>query len=398
MTPDVIVVGAGVIGSAIAFELSKRAVRVLLLDNDLPGRATSASAGGLWPIGEAIGLGCGVIYHAANSKDAEAEQAGPTSLPTAFREFLARSNACFPFLAGELEDLTGLDIEYALGHGLLFLMFEERERAFVRSVAASLPRHTPVAVLSAEEAIRLEPALSRELLGAALLPGEHQVNPMLLAEAYRRAAMRHGATFRAAACVTEICREGNRVHGVRLGSEALACGMVVNAAGAWAGQLAATARLNLPIFPVRGQIVLTETLPRLLHSCLSTSACYLSQKEHGEVLIGSTTERAGFDVSVTPAAIKSLCAGARRAVPFLAQAMVKRTWAGLRPGTPDELPLLGPAPGLTGYMNATGGFRTGIVASPLTAKLIAQSVAGEQPELPIAPFLMERFDGHPGRE
>jgi len=387
--PDVIVVGAGVIGSAVAFELSKRSVRVLLLDEALPGRATSASAGGLWPIGEAIGLGCGVIYHAAQTGEASA---GPASLPAVFRDFLAASNARFPQLAVELQDISGLDIEFSPGHGLLFLMFEERESEFVRGLAGSLPPSTRIDVLSADEVRRLEPALSPDLKGAALLSGEHQVNPMLLAEAFKRAAMRNGVHSRPDARVTGLRREGGRVTGVAVGDETISCGTVINAAGAWAGTLAATIGLDLPVFPVRGQIVLTETLPPLLHSCLSTSACYLSQKEHGEVLIGSTTERAGFDTSVTPAAIQSLCRGAMRAVPLLAQVMVKRCWAGLRPGTPDELPVLGPASGLTGYLNAAGGFRTGIVASPLTGEVVAQLATGERPTLPVEPFLMRRFE------
>ncbi len=383
-SPDVIVVGAGVIGSAVAFELSKRSLRVLLLDDALSGRATSASAGGLWPIGEAIGLGCGVIYHAGGSS-------GPASLPADFRDFLAASNARFPQLAVELQDLSGLDIEYAPGLGLLFLIFEERESVFVRTLAGSLPPNARLEILSAEELRRMEPALSPDLQGAALLSGEHQVNPMLLAEAFKRAAMRNGALFQPDARVTGLRRAGGRVTGVAVGAETISCGTVINAAGAWAGTLAATIGLELPVFPVRGQIVLTETLPPLLHSCLSTSACYLSQKAHGEVLIGSTTERAGFDTSVTPAAIQSLCRGAVRAVPFLAQVTVKRCWAGLRPGTPDELPVLGPAPEVTGYLNAAGGFRTGIVASPLTGELIAQLATCEPLTVSVEPFLMRRF-------
>lgn len=273
-----IVVGAGVIGCAIAYELSKRSVRVLLLDDTLPGRATSASAGGLWPIGEAIGLGCGVIYHAAGLSG-NVDDLGPLSLPTAFRDFLSQSNSRFPELAVELHDLTGLDIEYAPGHGLLFLMFEERERAFVNAVAGSLPPGTRIEILSAEEAVKLESALSPNLLGAALLPGEHQVNPMLLAEAYKRAAISKGASFRPAARVGSLVRSNERICGVKIGDEVLSCGAVVNAAGAWAGALAATAGIDLPIFPVRGQIVLTETLPPGLHSCISTSACYLSTEK-----------------------------------------------------------------------------------------------------------------------
>lgn len=181
--------------------------------------------------------------------------------------------------------------------------------------------------------------------------------------------------------------------GVEVESEFLPCGAVVNAAGSWAGTLAQTVGLEVPVVPVRGQIVLTETLPHTLNACLSASSCYMLQKAHGEVLIGSTTERAGFDAGVTLDAIRTLCQGAVRTVPLLSQVRIKRVWAGLRPGTPDELPILGPAPGLDGYWNATGGFRTGIVASPLTGLVVAQGIAGESLSFPWTPFWMDRFGG-----
>ena len=100
---------------------------------------------------------------------------------------------------------------------------------------------------------------------------------------------------------------------------------------------------------------------------------------------------AGFDVSVTPDGISTLCQGAVRAVPLLKQVGIKRIWAGLRPGTADELPILGPMAGIEGYVNASGGFRTGIVAAPLTARLVAQCVLGEECDVPLEPFLADRF-------
>jgi hydrogen cyanide synthase HcnC len=379
----VVVVGGGVIGWAVAYELARRGVRPLVIDRSLPGRATSASAGGLWPVGEAIGLGCGVIYHAASE--------GPEPLPAAFRRFLVRSNACFPELSRALLDLTGVDVEFAPGAGLLFVVFEQKRWSFVENVRQSLDPDVPLEVLTPAEALRIEPQLTRDFLGAVLLPGEYQVNPMLLAEAFKRGALHHGASFRHDTLVTTLRRTGDRVVGVEIGDEFVPCGTVVNAAGAWAGRLAATAGMELPVVPVRGQIVLTETLPRVLNACITTASCYLAQKSHGEVLIGSTTEHAGFDVSVTPQAIASLSRGAARVIPLLGRVNVKRTWAGLRPGTPDELPILGPAPGVHGYVNAAGGFRTGIVASPLTGIVVAQLMCGEPLAVPIEPFLVDRL-------
>lgn len=381
-------------GCAVAYELAKRSVDVLLIDSSLPGRATSASAGGLWPVGEAVGLGCGVIYHAAQQTQADAHSA-PEALPTVFRDFLVASNHRFSELAVELLERTGIDIEFATGAGLAFLMYTLQEQAIVDSIARSLPAENVLEILTPEEVADLEPRVTPELVGAALLPGEHQVNPMLLAEAYKRGAIAAGATFRHDTRVKALRRRGDRILGVEIGDDFLPSQVTVVAAGCWSAEIAASAGIQLPIFPVRGQIVLTESLPRLLRGCISTSACYMTQKMHGEVLIGSTTERVGFDVSVTPEAITSLCRGALRAVPMLRDARIKRVWSGLRPGTPDELPILGAVEGVSGVINATGGFRTGIVATPLMADLVVQLIVQEPLSCPVDPFLAARFADDP---
>ena len=147
--------------------------------------------------------------------------------------------------------------------------------------------------------------MTGDLVGGALLPEEHQVNPMLFAEAYKRGALGYGAKLLHDTRVTGLRRRGDRILGVEVGDEFIPAETTVNAAGAWAGRLAATADIELPVSPVRGQVVLTETLPATLRSCVSTSECYLLQKLHGELLIGSTTESVGFDVSVSDCAIRS---------------------------------------------------------------------------------------------
>ncbi len=389
---DVVIAGGGVMGNATAWALSRRGVDVLIVDRQLPGRATSASAGGLWPIGEAVGLGCGVIYQATRSGK-DPTDAVPETLPEVFRDFLVESNSRFPELAGTLQDRTGLDIELGDGPGLLFLMNSVQQQAVVDNIARGLPDGFILELLSTTDVAELEPTVTTDIVGGALLPGEFQVNPMMLAEGFKRAALAEGARLQHNELVSEILHTGDRVTGITIGEDRIDCGTVVNAAGAWAGRLAATAGIELPIEPVRGQVVLTEALPPLISTCISTSSCYIVQKHHGEVLIGSTTEDAGFDASVTEAGIRGLCRGAVATVPVLADVCIKRMWAGLRPGTPDELPILGPVNGLEGYANATGGFRTGIVAAPLMAEVVAQSVVGETTDVAIEPYLAERFGG-----
>jgi len=223
---------------------------------------------------------------------------------------------------------------------------------------------------SAWDVAAAEPALTREIRGALRFHGDDQINPYRFADALWAGARAVGATVLPH---TEGCR------------------VLVNAAGAWAGQIAAMAGTGVPVTPVRGQIVCTETLPKVITAGVSTTDCYLAQKHYGEVIIGSTTDRVGYDTTVTATATRTLAEGAVRAVPTVAGATVKRVWAGLRPGSPDELPILGPVDGLDGYLNACGHFRTGILNAPLTGLVISELAAGVAPTHPIEPFLLSRF-------
>lgn len=392
-SPDVVVIGGGVIGCAVAYYAAKKGLRTTLIDQRKRGRATSASAGGLWPLGESIGLGCGVIFHKAlMAKGAVAEGThGPAQLPRSFLDFAMQSNTMFPALAGELREIGGLDIEFERT-SLLFLMYDESDVAFAKPLWESCPCGKSLTEwLSPEELAKAESAVTREVRGALRFNGDDQVNPYRLADSFGAAARALGATFVTHTEVTGLRLERGRVVGVETAGRSFPCDVAVNAAGAWAPQIGRMIGLEIPVRPVRGQIVGTEALPEVLAACLSTTDCYLAQKKHGEIIIGSTTEEVGFDAGVTPSAIKELSAGAVRAVPFLARARIKRVWSGFRPGTPDELPILGPVDGFAGYLNACGHFRTGILTSPLTGLLVAEMLSGETPSFPVEPFLFSRF-------
>lgn len=390
---DVVVVGGGIIGCAVAYYAARRGLRVTLIDQPKRGRATSASAGGLWPIGESVGLGCGVIFHrtrAAAGARAEANP-GPSRVPRCFFDFSLRSNAMFPGLAAELRDACGTDVEWERT-SLYFLMFDDADEAFARSVQEACPDVVQSTEwLAPEDLAVAEPAVARAARGALAFHGDDQVNPYRLADALRAAARIDGAMVLTHTEVTGIQLHAGRVTGVVTADGTIACDTVVNAAGAWAPVVGRMVGIEIPVRPVRGQLLGTESLPRRLTACLSTADCYLMQKQHGEIVIGSTTEEVGFETDVTPSALKTLSAGAIRAVPSLEDVQLKRSWAGLRPGTPDELPILGPVTGLAGYLNACGHFRTGIVNAPLTGLLIADLAADERPSVPIEPFLLSRF-------
>lgn len=392
-SPDVVVVGGGVIGCAAAYYVAKRGYRVTLVDQPKRGRATSASAGGLWPLAESIGLGCGVIFYKAQLAKGAAPDAGrgPTRLSRSFLDFALQSNAMFPALAAELRETGGVDVELERT-SLLFIMYEDADVAFATPLWKNCPCGRSLTEwLTPEDLAKAEPAVTREVRGALRFNGDDQLNPYRLADAFRAAARSLGAELLAHTEVTGLQVRSGRVTAVDTAAGSIACDVVVNAAGAWAPHIGRMAGLDIPVQPVRGQIVGTETLPEMLSACLSTTDCYIAQKQHGEVIIGSTTEETGFEAGVTPSAMKTLSAGAVRAIPLLAHANVKRVWSGLRPGTPDELPILGPVEGLSGYLNACGHFRTGILTSPLTGLLIAEMIGGERLSFPVEPFLLSRF-------
>ncbi len=391
---SVVVVGGGVIGCAVAYYTARRGLDVTLVDMPKRGRATSASAGGLWPIGESVGLGCGVIFAKAQlTRDPAGALSGvPGRLPPAFLDFALESRTMFSPLAESLWREAGMDIELETT-SLLFLVYDEADEKYaqlLRDDYANLGHL--LEWMTPEQVAAEEPAVTRDLRGALRFHGDDQVNPYKLADALRAGARTLGAKVLPHTEVTGVVRVGSRVTGVRTPQGTIGCDVVINAAGAWAGQIGRMAGIDVPVEPVRGQIVCTETLPPgTLRACLSTSDCYLAQKKHGEIIVGSTTEEAGFDTRTTTKAAITLSAGAIRAIPELAQVGVKRVWSGLRPGTSDELPILGPVDGLHGYLNACGHFRTGILNAPLTGQILADLASGEPPSHPIEPFLHARF-------
>lgn len=393
---DVVVVGGGVIGCAVAYYAAKGGLRVTLVDQPKRGRATSASAGGLWPLGESVGLGCGVIFYKAQlASGARDAGNGPEQLPKTFLDFAIASNAMFPGLADELRELGGLDFEYERT-SLLFLMYDEGDETFAKPLLENCPcGRSLIERLSPEDVARAEPHVTRAIRGALRFNGDDQVNPYKLADAMREGARRLGAKVITHTEVTGIRVVDGRVVGVDTKAGTIPCNVVVNAAGAWAAEVGRMAGVDVPVRPVRGQIVCTETLPKVLSACLSTSDCYLAQKHHGEVIVGSTTEEVGFDAGVTADAIANLSRGAVRAVPMLEHVTLKRVWSGLRPGSPDELPILGPVEEVAGYLNACGHFRTGILNAPLTGLVLADLASDRESSYPIEPFLASRFTARP---
>lgn len=363
---DVIIVGGGVIGSATAYCLSRTGAGVALLERgEIGGQASGAAAGMLAPLSEAEG-------------------------PGPFLDLALASLRLFPGLIQELEGEVGIDVEYrATGVLRVALSREEAQRLEER-----LPwqRGTGLRVehLSGREARALEPRLSPRVHAASLSPDEHQVNPGRLTHALAEAARRRGAEVRAGVAVLGFLRRGDRVVGVRTREGGIEAGSVLLAAGPWTGRLAAPLGVPLPVTPVRGQMLAYRGSGFPRHIVWGAGG-YLAPKPGGFLYAGATVEEVGFRSRTTIRGLAYLRRVARTLMPSLRYKEVVSMWAGLRPATPDRLPVLGRLPGWRNVYIATGHFRNGILLAPITGRLMAQLMLQEGTEIPLEPFSPERF-------
>jgi glycine oxidase len=312
----------------------------------------------------------------------EVEDDGP------FQEIAIAGLRLFPALAETLRAESGVDIEY-LASGILRVASSEAEERRLRALAKR-PVGLPVHWLSAEETRSLEPALSPEIRGALYSPDEHQVGADRLVRAFARAAAAHGATLCRDCRVDGLLKQGERVAGVRTADGPMTAGHVVLAAGPWTGRLARSLGVALPVFPVRGQMAALPGKSLLRHIVWGEDG-YLVPKANGLVFAGATVENVGFRQRTTAAGIRGLVKVAGALAPRLAGASPVVCWAGLRPGSADGLPLLGPLPGCEGVSVATGHYRNGILLSAITGRLIARSIIDGSPAPAMTRFSPARF-------
>lgn len=365
-TADIVVVGGGVVGCAIAYELAKCGLGVTLVERGTPGC-------------EASGAGAGMLI-----------PGGASSAHGPMFNLALASKALYPDLALELRERTGLDVEYETG-GDLHCFLDEGDEALGRAACAwQREAGLKAELLARTEALALEPELGPEVRGALWAPEDHWVNnPRLVTALAGAAALERVAFVRGE--VTAIVRTGARITGVRVGDEVVRSAAVVLAAGAWSGQLAVSAGVHLPVGPVRGQIVCLEGIPRRHHHLLHVKDHYLVPRVNGEILIGASVEWAGFAKQVTAEYVRAALDDAIRLAPSLGRLPIKATWAGFRPWAPDERPVVGPWPGLEGLVVATGHFRNGILLAPITGRLVRELLVDHAPSMDLTPFLPDRF-------
>ena len=346
------IVGAGLIGLGIAYELAKRGANVRVIDAYEPGRAASwAGAGMLAPYTE-------------------------TPESAEFEAFCIESLTRYPGFVEELHVRGGVDARLKLD-GIVEAAYDEAgERRLRERVVALSARGIAARWISRDAAHAEEPALSAGVRGAASCEHEGHVDNRRLGRALHAACEALGVRIDANAGTVAIEADARRVLGVRGPDGFIPADAVVNAAGAWAGELAGVpAHVRVPVVPVKGQM-LALAMPRgLVRRVLWVPGAYLVPREDGRLLVGATVERAGFDARVTARGMGSLLSAALAALPALGDLAVVETWAGLRPGSPDGLPYIGTA-ALGGYYVASGHYRNGILLTPATAVLVADLLEG----------------------
>jgi glycine oxidase len=354
---DAIIIGGGIVGLSLAISLRKQGLRVLIVERGEAGREASHAAAGML-------AGSGL------------------EIPPALRPLAEESARLYPEFVHELEDESGIRVDLR-EHGTILL---SEAGAF----PAKAERIVPDQLHELEPELQPPPAgrgrPSHDKIEAALL-NERSVDPRALVAAALKAAKHRRIDISSGTEVKTVLVEGDRVAGVETKKTSYSAPIVVNCAGAWAGCVGS---IQFPVRPVKGQMLAVVGGPDLRHVVRSEKV-YLVPRSDGRLLIGSTLEDAGYNKQTDVDAVQRLLRAAVELVPALASARVHEDWAGLRPGTPDELPILGETP-VRGYFVATGHYRDGILLAPITARLMTDVILVQAPHYNLAPLDPARFD------
>ena len=337
---DVVIAGAGIIGVSLALELRERGAKALVLDRGEPGNEASSAAAGMLA-------------------------ATDPETPAALRPLAVESARIFPDFVNKIESLSGLKTDFRRQGTITFTDAAQAPREYTR--------------LSADELHRLEPLL-RNHGHAAFFNQEDSIDPRLLMRATLSAAQNRGVEIRGNTGMKEI---RSRPSGVEVITTAgvFAASAAVNCCGAWSGA---------PVKPRKGQMLYVQPREALLQHVVHAPDVYIVPRSTGKILVGATVEDVGFDKSVSSSVIQDLLMAGAKYLPELGSAPVVESWAGLRPGTPDDLPILGPTD-IPRVFVASGHFRNGILLAPITAEIMANMVLGKSPSLDIGAFTFSRF-------
>lgn len=365
---DVVVIGAGACGCTTAYELAREGARVALLDSGELGREASWASAGI------IGPG-----------------ASPERDPW-FARATRLSAERYGQLDDELRELTGRSIGYGGAGNLLVARTEEELPALRENADLYRAAGVEARLLGGAEARRREPALPEDVVEAALNPEGRHLDARAYTAAAAAAAQVLGAEVFPGRPVTGLEWNGDRVAGVRTDSGSLRAEVVVNAAGAWAGRI--DERLTHPVFPVHGQIMAVAGPPAGLRHNVSRASGYgyATPRPDGRIVVGATHEAWGFAKRVTPDGLASLADIVTSVLPVLASQPILDIWTGLRPGTIDSLPTIGPDPRAAGgFLWATGHYSSGMMQMPATALVVTDLALRRAPRLAIDQLTVDRY-------
>ena len=369
--PDVVIIGAGVIGLSIAWRLAAGGASVAVFDRGAAGAGASHAAAGML-------AAC-----------VEAEP-GEEALVAFGRESQAR----WPAFAAELQQASGIDVGLWSEGTLVVALTADDQARLHHQLMFQQKLGLPLQWISAAETRRREPHLAGKLAGAVLSPQDTQVDNRKLAAALRIAAIATGAHINEHRPVSAISFVGERAHGIVLADGTkVAADVVVLAAGAWSRSIAGIPpELRPPVRPIKGQMLalrMDAAAPLITHVVWAPGA-YLVPRRDGRLLVGATVEEKGYDSSLTAGGMLTLLEAAWRAIPAVEELPIEEMWVGHRPGSRDDAPILGVTP-IRGLVYATGHHRNGILLAPVTADAIARLVLDGLAEPLIRPFGLERF-------
>ncbi|MCX7992629.1 MAG: glycine oxidase ThiO [Fimbriimonadales bacterium] len=362
-----IVIGAGIIGSAIALELRQRGVDVALIESYAEGGHTSAASAGM---------------------------VNPFSLTpgdTPALPFYLSSLRIYPEWVRKLHTLTQIDVEWRQ-EGCLRVALTPADAAHLQQNLEWIHRYEPEAsAIGTERALAWEPALNKEIEGVVYLPNEGWVNTERLMSALHRAVKLSGTNLYTGVPVLCIELTNQHVRGVRTAHGVIEGEAIVVAAGAWAGALLQPLGVHTPVEPVRGVILWLGDLPVPVRRILSSPQGYIVPRADGTVLVGATREQAGYDLRASAESYAYLVQALAHLAPPLLHATVLGHTVGLRPDTPDHNPYIGAIRGYEGLYIAAGHAYHGILMAPATALAVADLVLNGATSLPIQPFDPNRF-------
>jgi glycine oxidase len=368
---DVIIVGGGVIGVSIALELAAEKLGVIVLDRQQPAREASWAAAGMLSPGPD----------------------SPDALPLV--PLAKESMRLYPEFIAAIEQLSGKSTGFARKGVIEAFTAPNGESERDKMVAQYQTLELTIEPIATDVARKAEPALGPAVRAAAWLPEEATLDPRMLMDALLTAAGNRGVEIYADSPVDSMILDGNHCTGVVTRGMNISAKCIVVAAGCFSGAIDWLGRYA-PTRPIRGQLLALESKSLPLGRTLRSNKAYLVPRPNGRIIAGSTLEDAGFEKHVTPAGVRKILDGILELAPAFANAQLADAWAGLRPGTPDHLPILGPTD-IRGLYIATGHYRNGILLAPATAKLFSRWILGGKSELDTERFSPLRFSNPQSR-